>query len=399
MRAARPFPLDFAVTPRFDLFYALYTLSASTSSPLETWKARARARLPRDFEASAKLVAPLPIFWPLFADALQRTPGEMTFEEIVSSIRQMSATDLKTSILSGIFHDPANVRSLVTSKKSFGQILSSANADDGELLVHFGLRPYDSTSPSAKAISELLSNPESFGEELALLLERFWQSGFARDWKALEADMSAESFRIRDLDEELSLEELTRDLALPVTFDDRRKEVRPKNGAAIPYAKVDRCWIIPSAFNNKRWWAKYEAKSGLVCFYFPSMRDASAANQIGVDDRGAREITPAPRRDINPETVFRALGDTTRYAIASILARAPTTSADLARSLKVSKPTITHHIQALRSAGLISETPARGSTRLSLDRETLGAVSAAAVDQLFSSTGDLSLVTTRKRRS
>jgi hypothetical protein len=48
---------------------------------------------------------------------------------------------------------------------------------------------------------------------------------------------------------------------------------------------------------------------------------------------------------------------------------------------------------------LISETPARGSTRLSLDRETLGAVSAAAVDQLFSSTGDLSLVTTRKRRS
>jgi DNA-binding transcriptional ArsR family regulator len=65
----------------------------------------------------------------------------------------------------------------------------------------------------------------------------------------------------------------------------------------------------------------------------------------------------------------------------------------------VSKPTITHHIQALRSAGLISEMPARGSTKLSLDRETLGGVSDAAVDQLFSATGDLSLLTTRKRRS
>jgi predicted transcriptional regulator len=105
------------------------------------------------------------------------------------------------------------------------------------------------------------------------------------------------------------------------------------------------------------------------------------------------------RSPINAESVFRALGDTTRYAIASILARNPTTSADLARSLKVSKPTITHHVQALRAAGLISNTTGGGSTKLTLSRETVAAVSEAAVEQLFSSTGDLSLVTTRKRRS
>jgi DNA-binding transcriptional ArsR family regulator len=102
---------------------------------------------------------------------------------------------------------------------------------------------------------------------------------------------------------------------------------------------------------------------------------------------------------INAESVFRALGDTTRYAIASILARAPTTSADLARSLKVSKPTITHHVHALRSAGLIRETPSGGSTKLSLSRDTVAALSGAAVDQLFSATGDLALGTTRKRRT
>jgi predicted transcriptional regulator len=129
------------------------------------------------------------------------------------------------------------------------------------------------------------------------------------------------------------------------------------------------------------------------------MRDGSAANSLATGDRASRDDPTPSHREIDVESVFRALGDTTRYAIASILARNPTTSADLARTLQVSKPTITHHIQALRSAGLISETPARGSTKLSLDRETLGGVSAAAVDQLFSSTGDLSLVTTRKRRS
>ena len=104
------------------------------------------------------------------------------------------------------------------------------------------------------------------------------------------------------------------------------------------------------------------------------------------------------RAKINAESVFRALGDTTRYAIASILARTPTTSAELARSLKVSKPTITHHVHALRSAGLITETPSRGSTKLSLSRDTVAALSGAAVDQLFSSTADLTLGTTRKRR-
>ena len=108
---------------------------------------------------------------------------------------------------------------------------------------------------------------------------------------------------------------------------------------------------------------------------------------------------PAQRRQIDAESVFRALGDTTRYAIASILARTPTTSAELARSLKVSKPTITHHVQAMRSAGLIRETPSGGSTKLSLSRDTVAALSGAAVEQLFSARGELTLGTTRRRKN
>jgi DNA-binding transcriptional ArsR family regulator len=129
------------------------------------------------------------------------------------------------------------------------------------------------------------------------------------------------------------------------------------------------------------------------------LRDASAVNRRATDV--ARSVTSVANAapGLDPESVFRALGDTTRYAIASILARTPTTSAELARRLGVSKPTITHHVQALRSAGLIDETPSGGSVRLSLNRETVGAISEVAVGQLFSSTADLNLVTTRKRRT
>lgn len=391
------FPLDFAVTPRFDVFYALYALGNTALSSLDPWKERALLRLPRDFERVARRVAPVPLFWPLLADALQSTPGEMTFAEILSTLREMPVDNLKTNILLGIFHDAPTVQSLVTRRKSLRQVLTNENLPAGELLAHFGLKPYSANSQAMRAIANLLSGPESFRDELALVLERFWQTGFRRDWSALEPVLRADSFRMRDLREEQPLEELASGLKLPVTLDETERELRPKNGPSIGYDQIDGCYIVPSAFNTRRWWAKYETKTNRVRLYFPVVNDATAANRI-VEDNWATDDVPQ-RSAINAESVFRALGDTTRYAIASILARTPTTSAELARSLKVSKPTITHHVQALRAAGLIAESPSGGSTMLSLSRETVGALSGAAVEQLFSSTGALALLTTRKRRN
>jgi DNA-binding transcriptional ArsR family regulator len=395
----RAFPVAFAVTPRFDVFYALYTLTHNAPSVLEDWKERAIARLPSDFERVARRVAPVPLFWPLLADSLQRTHGEITFDEIVSSLREMPVEDLKSNILSGIFHDAATVRALVAGKKSLRQVVADEKLDSTELLGHFGLRPYDASSDAAKAMTMLLSHPETFRDELALVLDRFWQAGFRKDWSALEPEMRAEAFRMTHLEEEIPLQDLAGELKLPVGFDAKARELRPKSGAPIAYERIDRCFMIPSAFNTRRWWAKYESKTGRVSLYFPVVRDAIAANRIAADARDAGTSTADAHSSVNAESVFRALGDTTRYAIASILARGPTTSAELSRSLRVSKPTITHHVHALRAAGLIAETPAGGSTKLSLSRATVAAVSEAAVEQLFSSTADLSLVTTRKRRT
>jgi DNA-binding transcriptional ArsR family regulator len=391
-------PIEFVVTPRFEAFYALYTLSNSAKTPLERWKERARLRLPRNFERVAKRVAPVPLFWPLLADALQRTPGEMTFEEILASVREMPAEELKANILAGIFHDPATVQSLLTRKKSLKQVLTSDTIPGGELLTHFGLTPYAPESNATSAMVRLLSNPDSFRDELELVLQRFWQTGFKRDWSALEPVLRAESFHLKDLHENSSLADLTRELSLPIEIDEGAGELRPRVGPVIKFDQVDRFYVIPSAFNTRRWWAKYETRAQRFSLYFPIAREAASPNRIVEDDWEVDEPSPHSQQPVNAESVFRALGDTTRYAIASVLARTPTTSAELARSLKVSKPTITHHVQALRAAGLIEEEPDRGSTRLSLNRDTVAALSNVAVEQLFSSTGDLALVTTRKRR-
>ena len=391
-------PIEFVVTPRFEAFYALYTLSNSASTPLERWKEKALERLPHNFERIAKRVAPVPLFWPLLADALQRTPGEMTFDEVLSTVREMPAGELKANILSGIFHDAATVQSLVTRKKTLKQVLTSDKIPGGELLAHFGLRPYSADSHAANAMARLLSNPASFRDKLALVLQRFWQTGFKRDWSALEPVLRAESFHMKDLYESSSLADLTRELSVPIGVDEEAGEIRPKAGPGIKFERVDRIYMIPSAFNTRRWWAKYETRGQRFSLYFPIARDAASPNRIVEDERDARETPRRTEHPVNAESVFRALGDTTRYAIASVLARTPTTSAELARSLKVSKPTITHHVQTLRAAGLIDDAPDRGSTRLSLNRDTVAALSNVAVEQLFSSTGDLALETTRKRR-
>ena len=391
--------IEFAVTPRFDVFYALFALTSGGPGPLQDWKQRALDRLPHDFERVARRVAPLPIFWPLLADAIQDVSGEVTFEEMISTIREMRVNDLKRNVLSGIFHDGATVDALLTRRNALKQFFSDEAMPGGELLAHFGLRPYNAASPAARTIATLMSEPQSYRDELCLVLERFWESGFKRDWSTLEPALRAESFRMRDLREEESPAELGRELNLPVTFDDSAREIRPRSGPPISYDRIDRCYVIPSAFNTRRLWAKYESSGRKMILYFPIARELGAANELSAPERTKRQATEQPNRKINAESVFRALGDTTRYAIATILARTPTSSAELARSLNVSKPTITHHVHALRSAGLITETPSGGSTKLSLSRDTVAALSGAAVDQLFSSTADLPLSTTRKRRT
>ena len=375
------FPLEVAVSPRFDLFYALHALTSDAPGSVESWKAKAAGRLPREFHRLARRVAPVPIFWPLLADALQGNPGALTFDQILSTLRSIPLDDLRESVLSGIFHDRATVEALLSRRKTLAGVLEDENQADRGLLAHFGLRPYVADAPAVVALSALLSATAQYRDDLTQVLQKFLQSGFRSDWSNLEPGLQAEAGRLKRRTKEASIGELATDLRLPVTFDESADAMRTKSGTVVKHRQIEACFLIPSAFNTRRWWAKYERSDGRVTLYFPVLAAAS------------------PAKAVNAEAVFRALGDTTRYAIASILARTPTSSAELSRQLQVSKPTITHHVQALRAAGLIREIPDGGLSRLSLNKETLAGLSAAVIEDLFSSSGKLPLLTTRQRRA
>jgi len=398
MPARDPLIVEAAVTPRFDIFYALYTLTAETSSPLDEWKETARQWLPRDFDRVADRLAPLPIFWPLLADALQTAPGEIRFDEIVEFLKKIPPSNLQRDVLSGIFHDAATVDALVSSRRPLKHVLGDEDLHGAELARHFGLRPYGPEAPAVKAIMYLLNEPDTYRNDLISVLRVFWDSGFRDDWASIEPQLRAEVGQIGKPGRESKPEALLSELDLPVALDDSVREIRPRAGSPIRYSRIDRCYVVPSAFNTRKWWAKYETKDGRLVVYLPPLVRVRITRSFD-RQKTKTESRSVRASQIDAESVFRALGDTTRYAIASILARTPTTSAELARSLKVSKPTITHHVQTLRSAGLLSEQSVGGSTKLSLRPDTLAALSTAALSQLFESTGDLALSTTRKRRS
>lgn len=402
MPSVAAFPIEVVLTPRFDLFYALHGLASGASGPLAPWRNHIVQRLPRDFGAQATRVAPVPLFWPLLADSFQGTAGAMSFEEITATLGEIPADQLKANILAGIFHDRASVEALISGKRTVRQVLKDDDHPAGELLTHFGLRPYDPRSPAAAAIDALLSDANAYREELSVVLHKFWRYGFGADWQALESALRDEAANLRELSERNPFADLATELRLPVTGDDDAGAIRTRSGTSVKFDRIERCYFIPSAFNTRRWWAKYDGKRGRVTLYFPVWQGTELANALG--DNGADQ-TPAPKAAprsraarIDAEGVFRALGDTTRYAIASILARKPTSSADLSRALNVSKPTITHHVHALRTAGLITERNDGGSSLLSLNRDTIEALSSATIRDLFSSTGALQLLTTRKRR-
>jgi ArsR family transcriptional regulator len=95
------------------------------------------------------------------------------------------------------------------------------------------------------------------------------------------------------------------------------------------------------------------------------------------------QAQPAIGSPQDPELVFRALGDATRYAIARLIAREAMTGAALARRLGVSGPTLTHHLKALRQARLVIEERRGNSILLRLDRSAIEMLSAQSLDALF----------------
>lgn len=365
------------VTPRFEVFYALQALQSGTWEKLSEWRREIERRLPARIRTEIANVAPSPLMWPLLADALRDEPPDIAFPEMMAALRRMDLQSFQRCVLAGVFKGPRAVDGLMSGRTSLKRTVTNEPRTQEKVLTMLGLRPFDQASAPAHVFGQIVSDPAPYRDEVIGVLESFWENGFNESWTTLEPELrnSARAMRrsvLRD-----GLKAFASERQLPITLD---------NGAILSVRGTTRVTLkatlgvhlIPSAFNVGRLWAAYRDSHNRTRFFVPVL-------EPGLIESPAR--AGETRATVDPSAVFKALGDTTRYAMATTIARTPMTSVELARVFKVSKPTISHHVQLLRGAHLLREEQSEAGVVLSLDRRVLEKASSAAATEMFSEEG------------
>ena len=361
---------DVHVTPRFEIFYALQALESGAGNQHSAWRREIERRLPARARTEIARVAPAPIMWPLLADALREEPAAISFAEIISALSSMDDAAFQRSVLGGVFKVEGAVDGLMSGKASLKRTVKAESASQQRLLRLLGLEPFNTESSSAYAFDRIISQPATYRAEMVGALEMFWQIGFSDTWSALEPQMQSSARSIRNRISKNGLAAVLTKSEMPVNMD------RIETSASHVH-------LIPSAFNMSKVWAAYKDSHERVTFYIPVLdRSLEIVGDSAREEPSAREAVT-----VEPAKIFKALGDTTRYAIATTLARTPMTSVQLAKLFKVSKPTISHHVGLLRDAGLLTERQTENGSVLALNRRSLERASTDAAAEMYSEDG------------
>lgn len=368
----------FSLGLRFEIFYALQVLTDQKSRIHASWRRRAQSQVSRKFHAAFKSIGACVSIWPAIADALRTQPADIGITEILAVLRKQPAQTFQREILEGLIHYREIVEKLVRGKSTLQETLGKIPKRKREWLAFMGLYPYLENSPLVVAIETLLQSPNGFKKTVIWLTSEFWESSFKETWTQLQ-----EAFR-RSMDEKYRLfetctfSEFTKQVLLRIEVNEKRGLIQAaRGGYQLPFSEIKSINFMPSSFNDKRHWSAYEEGNQTVV-YFPYF-DPVITPEVFSHASHRSVVQP----ELDPALIFKALGDTTRYAMVSILAKSPKTSVELSRALSISKPTVSHHVHILRDAGLIQEAYANGSVTLSVRQDVLENLSHITVRQLF----------------
>jgi DNA-binding transcriptional ArsR family regulator len=397
---------NISVTPRFEVFYALFSLTGRQNIHLR-WKRAASAKLGDDFASLTNRVAPSAFMWPLLADALRTQPLDIAGSRIAEAFRQMDDHTFQWDVLGGLFKKSGVAEALIEGGVNLRQAVIGETTG-ARMLEVIGLRPLRTSSSIVTAIQRVIAEPAVYRSDVAAAIAMFWDRIFSEVWDSLQPSFERRAGLMSKAIEERSLGAFLREYGLPVMVDERRRLVTGVKGPLkIPFAKLDTIELLPSAFNFARFWATYDRRDGKKTLYFPVVHPEQIPLPAGDGEAkrthreqrkevsATREIRGIPTKEA--EVAFAALGDRTRFAIAVMLARAPQTSVELARAFGVSKPTISHHVRLFRAAGLLKEKPTADGVVLSIDRGKLESLSANAAKTMFEGPEEIAVQRTRRK--
>lgn len=351
---------DVAISLRFEVFYALQILLDDDARIHQRWRERAKQALPKKFFADLAQIGESSVVWALVADTLREHQGDLDITQICRLISNADTRRLQSEIIEGAIHDDALAEALVTGKIRLRDAFTKVPKVKQEWLAFIGLYPFQKGSPIAMALDLLLTKPAEFKRIVVGSIQKFWDSSFKNTWHQIQSQLSRSAEEKARLLHTCTLGEFAKQSLLRIEVDDAQKIIRAaRGGYELNVEKIRRGYFMPSAFNDKRYWTAYEFDDG-VDVYFPYF-DPSISLDLGPKN----SIHNVQRPEIDPFLVFKALGDSTRYAMALLIAQRSRSAVEIAKELGLSKPTISHHVHVLRDAGLIEESYQSGQRKIS----------------------------------
>lgn len=377
---------------RYELFYSLNALLDPGSRIHPGWRRSARQALGKEFDDLVATIGSSWEIWPVMAAMLPGALVDPGFEELCQALLRVPVALFKEKVLRGLIHAEEAIGPLAKGRLSLRNAISRVPKAKREWISHIGLYPYDPKSPQVIALEKLLAHPGEFRETVVRLLEIYWRKSFKATWDRLLPQFRRSLEARERLFHSCSFAEFSKQALLRIEVNEAKGEMRAiRGGYRLRFRDVEACYFLPSAFNDRRFWSAFKEEGEETTVYFPYFDPA-----ITLDLQRAGEVSNVVEPALDPALIFKALGDSTRFAIATILARTPTNSVELAKALAVSKPTISHHVHLLREAGLLQENHVNGSVELQLRRSVLEKLSELTLSKLFDTTDEpLRLVRTR----
>lgn len=200
--------------------------------------------------------------------------------------------------------------------------------DQDQEALRSAFRQCDHDIPRPKVLAKILdawSNPEVFGENYLAALQSYYNAFFSEEEKHIAPALKKSLENAQRLAERVSLDELVEELSQGVHL----KELSDAPEVVL----VPSYWISPLIL-----FKKINPEKSLLVFGGRPPDVSLVAGEL-VPDHLIR--------------MLKAMADPTRLRILRYLAQGELTPSQLARQLRLRAPTVTHHLNTLRLAGLV----------------------------------------------
>jgi DNA-binding transcriptional ArsR family regulator len=313
----------------YDLFVSLEVLHKPEVYDIRgVWAAGVRARLPapeRQMLEQGMLVVPyIPFSW------IYGLPEPKNGSTVLWALRQIPAAQRLPMLALDPGWPPeyADILLNVLERRSWDET-------DRETLGTVYRRAYENEEnkapPTPQELTIILdwwSHPDEFGDRYLEALSAYHEVFFSEEEKRIRPALKKALVLAKELSEQVSLADLLEELSQGVRF-----EILPETGDVVLAPSY---WCTPLLYFGKL----DEARS----IYLFGARPPDASLIPG-------EIVPDALL-----SVLKALSDTTRLRILQYLTEQPLTPTQLSRRLRLRVPTVIHHLNTLRIAGLVKLT-------------------------------------------